>query len=158
MSVHLTLNSQQCDISPGASLFDYAEGLGIKVPTSCHKRGKCRECLVEIVEGMDCLSARTPEESHLRENFRLSCRCKIVKDSGVVRCHTMRRGDMRIERHAFQLPANGRKLHLDPAVKRDGDRILLDGEEVDRTSEPIHGIAMDLGTTTIVVRLLNLET
>jgi uncharacterized 2Fe-2S/4Fe-4S cluster protein (DUF4445 family) len=113
---------------------------------------------VEVTAGMDCLSARAPEENHLRQNFRLSCRCNIIKDSGVVRCHTMRRGDMRIERHALQLPTTGQKLKPDPAVTRDGDRILLDGEEIDRSTGPIHGLAMDLGTTTVVIRLLNLET
>jgi uncharacterized 2Fe-2S/4Fe-4S cluster protein (DUF4445 family) len=49
-------------------------------------------------------------------------------------------------------------LKPDPAVTRDGDRILLDGEEIDRSTGPIHGLAMDLGTTTVVLRLLNLET
>jgi uncharacterized 2Fe-2S/4Fe-4S cluster protein (DUF4445 family) len=34
----------------------------------------------------------------------------------------------------------------------------LDGEEIDRTTGSIHGLAMDLGTTTVVIRLLNLET
>jgi uncharacterized 2Fe-2S/4Fe-4S cluster protein (DUF4445 family) len=47
---------------------------------------------------------------------------------------------------------------LDPAVTRDGERILLDGAEIARSFAPIHGLAMDLGTTTVVVRLLNLET
>src|SRR5205823_11536749 len=51
-----------------------------------------------------------------------------------------------------------RKLDLAPAVTRDGERILLDGHEIARSKEPIHGLAMDLGTTTIVLRLLNLET
>ncbi|HKI69811.1 MAG TPA: ASKHA domain-containing protein, partial [Verrucomicrobiae bacterium] len=151
-------NRQKTSVVPGASLFDYAEKLGIKVPTSCRKQGKCKECLVEISEGMDCLSANVPEEDHLKENFRLSCRARIVKDSGVVRCHTLRRGEMRIERHALQLPTSGQKLKPDPAVTRDGNRVLLDGEEIDRTNGPIHGLAMDLGTTTVVVRLLNLET
>jgi uncharacterized 2Fe-2S/4Fe-4S cluster protein (DUF4445 family) len=156
--VELHFNRQQSEVSPGPSLFDCAELLGIKVPTSCRKQGKCKECLIEVSEGMDCLSPRTPEESHLRENFRLSCRCHIAMDSGVVRCHTLRRGEMRIERHAFELPSDSGKIKLDPAVIRDGDRVLLDGEEIDRSTGPIHGIAMDLGTTTIVVRLLNLET
>ena len=49
-------------------------------------------------------------------------------------------------------------MPLDPAVTRDGDRILIDGVEVDRSTGPIHGLAMDLGTTTIVLRLFNLET
>jgi uncharacterized 2Fe-2S/4Fe-4S cluster protein (DUF4445 family) len=34
----------------------------------------------------------------------------------------------------------------------------LDGEEIDQSDGPMHGLAMDLGTTTVVLRLLNLET
>lgn len=156
--MHLYFNRQLSDAPNGASLFACAEALGIKVPTSCRKQGKCKECLVEVLEGMECLSPRSPEESHLRENFRLSCRAQIIADSGVVRCHTLRRGEMRIERHAFQLPTAGRTITPDPAVTRDGDRILLDGREIALGSGPLHGLAIDLGTTTIVVRLLNLET
>ena len=158
MSVELHFNGQRTSVEPGSSLFDYAETLGINVPTSCRKNGKCKECVVEIADGMERLSRPVPEENHLRGNFRLSCCCKIVSDSGVVRCHTMRRGEMRIERHAFHLPAGNEKWKLDPAVTRDGDRILLDGREIARSTAPIHGLAMDLGTTTIVLRLLNLET
>jgi len=158
MSVELHFNNHQANVAPGSSLFDYAESLGIRVPTSCLKQGKCKECLVEITAGMECLSETVPQEDHLRDNFRLSCRCRIVADSGVVRCHTLRRGDMRIESRALQLPVHHQNLQLDPAVTRDGGRILLDGEEIDRSDGPIHGLAMDLGTTTVVIRLLNLET
>ena len=158
MSVELHFNGQPMRVMPGPSLFDYAESLGINVPTSCRKNGKCKECVVEIIEGMNLLSERVPAEKHLKGNFRLSCSCKIIADSGIVRCHTMRRGEMRIERHALQLPTSSQKLRPDPAVTRDGDRILLDGEQIARSSAPIHGLAMDLGTTTVVLRLLNLET
>lgn len=158
MSVELHFNSRPMSAPRGATLFDCAESLGIKVPTSCRKQGKCKECLVEVTEGTERLSARAPEESHLKDNFRLSCRCQVAADSGLVRCHTMRRGDMRIERHALNLPVPDQKLALDPAVTREGDRILLDGQEIDRSTGPIHGLAMDLGTTTVVLRLLNLET
>jgi uncharacterized 2Fe-2S/4Fe-4S cluster protein (DUF4445 family) len=108
--------------------------------------------------GGELLSPRVPEELHLREGFRLSCRCQVAAETGQVCCHTMRRGQMRIERHAFGLPFGGRPSRWDPAVTRDGERILLDGEEIARSTDPIHGIAMDLGTTTIVLRLVNLET
>lgn len=156
MPVTLTINGCATEATRGASLFDHAERLGIQVPTSCQKQGKCKECMVEVTEGMDCLSAPTQHERHLKGNFRLSCRCQVLADTGNVRCHTMRRGHMRIERRAVGLPAS--RATLDPAVTRDGDRILIDGEEVDRSSGPIHGLAMDLGTTTIVLRLINLET
>lgn len=158
MTTRLYFNSCERDVSPGRSLFEYAEEMGIQVPTSCRKNGKCKECVVEVSKGMDCLSPPVAAEAHLKGNFRLSCCCSITSESGVVHCHTMRRGEMRIERHAFKLPTGNRKWKLDPAVTRDGDRILLDGEEIDRSTGPIHGIAIDLGTTTVVLRLLNLET
>lgn len=158
MSIKLHFNNQEKEITPGNSLFEYAEILGIQVPTSCRKQGKCKECLVEVAEGMNLLSPKVEQESHLQGNFRLSCCSKVTADSGVIRCHTMRRGEMKIERHALHLPTNNQKMKIDPCVTRDGDRILLDGVEIDRSTGPIHGLALDLGTTTIVLRLLNLET
>jgi uncharacterized 2Fe-2S/4Fe-4S cluster protein (DUF4445 family) len=154
----LTINGHTIEAVAGLSLFDHADRLGVRVPTSCQKNGKCKECMVEVTEGMELLSKLTTAEKHLKGNFRLSCQTLVVAEQGRVRCHTMRRGRMRIERHALGLPLSGRNPELDPAVRRDGDRILLDGVEIDRSTGPIHGIAMDLGTTTVVLRLLNLET
>jgi uncharacterized 2Fe-2S/4Fe-4S cluster protein (DUF4445 family) len=157
MAVTLTINGQSVEASAGLSLFDQAEALGIDVPTSCRKQGKCKECMVEVVEGMSALSPRTEPEHHLKGNFRLSCQTYVTGASGHVRCHTMRRGTMRIERQALGLPGTDHRFELNPAVTRDGERILIDGVEVDRCTGPIHGIAMDLGTTTVVLRLIDLE-
>jgi uncharacterized 2Fe-2S/4Fe-4S cluster protein (DUF4445 family) len=162
MAVHLTINGQSTEAVGGLSLFDQAEALGIDVPTSCRKQGKCKECMVEVVEGRELLSPMTEAEQHLKGKFRLSCQTYVTGESGVVRCHTMRRGTMRIERQGLTLkaglPGSCEAMELDPAVTRDGDRILIDGVEVERSTGPIHGLAMDLGTTTVVVRLLDLET
>jgi uncharacterized 2Fe-2S/4Fe-4S cluster protein (DUF4445 family) len=157
MAVTLTINGQSIQATDGQSLFDHAEALGIDVPTSCRKQGKCKECMVEVVEGMNALSAIAEPERHLKGNFRLSCQTYVTTAEGHVRCHTMRRGHMRIEQHAFGLPLSNREFTLDPAVARDGDCILIDGVEVERSTGPIHGIAMDLGTTTVVLRLVDLE-
>ena len=158
MAVTLTINGQSIQATDGRSLFDYAEAMGIDVPTSCRKQGKCKECMVEVVDGMSALSAIAEPERHLKGNFRLSCQSCVTAAEGHVRCHTMRRGHMRIERHSFGLPIGNREIALDPAVTRDGDRILIDGVEVERSTGPILGIAMDLGTTTVVLRLLDMET
>jgi len=159
MPVALTINGHTSEAAPiGASLFELAEALGVPVPTSCLKNGRCKECIVEVTDGMRALSLPTPQESHLQGTFRLSCQARISASAGVVNCHTMRRGQMHIARHAFGLPVSNRPMALDPAVTRDGGRILIDGIEVARSAGPIHGLAMDLGTTTIVLRLLNLET
>ncbi len=155
MPATVTINGETIEAVAGLSLFGHAERLGIRVPTSCQKQGKCKECMVEVTEGMEHLSPVTEQESHLAGRFRLSCRTTIVDEGGRVNCHTMRRGQMRIERHAAGLPG---RVQLDPAVTREGDRILIDGQEIARASGAVHGVAADLGTTTIVLRLYNLET
>jgi uncharacterized 2Fe-2S/4Fe-4S cluster protein (DUF4445 family) len=158
MAVTLTINGQSTEPRADLSLFDLAESLGIDVPTSCRKQGKCKECMVEVVEGLDLLSPLAEPEQHLKGNFRLSCQTYATGASGHIRCHTMRRGHMRIESGAQGLPIAGSVFEIDPAVTRDGDRIMIDGVEVDRSLGPIYGIAMDLGTTTVVLRLIDLET
>ena len=162
--VAVTINGVTTQAPDGISLFDCADEIGIRVPTSCRKQGKCKECIVEVAEGIESLSARTEQERHLEGNFRLACQVRVGGTDAfvcqpcepAVRCHTMRRANLRIERHAFGLPL-GRKGALEPAVTRDGERILIDGEEITRGTGRIHGIAMDLGTTTIVLRLFDLE-
>jgi uncharacterized 2Fe-2S/4Fe-4S cluster protein (DUF4445 family) len=132
----VTINGKTAETVPGVSLFDCAESLGVHVPTSCRKLGKCKECIVEVTEGMECLSPPSDFERHLSGNFRLSCQTLIEHNGTPIRCHTMRRGTMRIE---------------DGAVGQ-----ALSPADVDAGHG--YGLAMDLGTTTVVLRLYNLET
>ena len=137
MAVALTINGTAAAAERGESLFDCAERVNVPIPTSCQKQGKCKECMVEVTEGMELLSSVAPEEGHLSGNFRLSCRCTVTADAGEVRCHTMRRGQMRIERGASGFTWKHR------ATEETGTG---------------YGIAMDLGTTTVVLRLFDLRT
>jgi uncharacterized 2Fe-2S/4Fe-4S cluster protein (DUF4445 family) len=99
-------------------------------------QGKCKECIVEVAQGMDLLSPRTEFEQHLRGNFRLSCQTHVVGE-GLVQCHTMRRGAMRIEAdHA--LASSTLRAIVEPSAHR-------------------YGLALDLGTTTVVLRLVDLQ-
>jgi uncharacterized 2Fe-2S/4Fe-4S cluster protein (DUF4445 family) len=139
----------------GQSLFDWAELRQIAVPTSCHKQGKCRECLVEVETGAEFLSEPAVQERHLEGRFRLACRTRLVA-AGEVRAHTLRRGSMRIETDSAA--EHDERVAVEPAVTRDGRQILLDGEPVADSDGPIHGLALDLGTTTVALRLHDLET
>ena len=163
MPITVTVNGQRIAAAAGLSLFDAAEKAGVRVPTSCVTQGKCKECVVEVTNGLDLLSPPTTIERHLDVRggrFRLSCQCRVAASDGDIECHTMRRGHMRIERTALNLQSTHETTRLDPTVVRAGDRIVdvITGEEIDRSAGPIHGLAVDIGTTTIVVRLVDLET
>ena len=42
MSTQLHFDQHACDAPVGRSLFEIAESLGVRVPTSCHKQGRCK--------------------------------------------------------------------------------------------------------------------
>ena len=154
MSLEIKVNGKSLSAQRGPSIFECSEELGVHVPTSCNKNGKCRECIVEISEGAELLSELSSEEEHLGAGFRLACRACLEADSGSITCHTMRRAQMRIEESGWIETAD---VDLAPAVSRDGDWVLLDGEPLTKSPGPLLGIALDLGTTTVVLRLLDLE-
>ena len=149
----VTIDGVAVPAREGASLFECAEAAGVRVPTSCVKQGKCRECLVEVEEGAERLSAMAPQEEHLSGRFRLSCRARITAP-GVIRCHTLRRGALRIETDAVGLAAD---VALQPAVTRSGGRVRIENRVVAEGVGPLHGLAVDVGTTTVAVRLYDLE-
>ncbi|MBS33693.1 MAG: ferredoxin [Verrucomicrobiales bacterium] len=157
MSVTVQIDSRRIESEAGVTLFGLAKRMGVRIPTSCSGNGNCRECLVEIAEGGESLNTRAPEEEHLQGDFRLSCRATLEAGSGLVRCQTLQRGAIQIEEKGVRLPCLDVPPPLGPAVTRDGDRVRLDGEEIDRTTGPLHGLAVDLGTTTVSMRLVDLE-
>ena len=155
MTLTVTINGRVATPMPGQTLFDCAEGVGVRVPTSCVKKGKCRECLVEIEAGAQLLSAPAPQESHLKGAFRLACRTTMLEGAiGEVRCHTLRRGSFRIETESRGLEG---LVRFDPAVTRSGNTVFLDGEPLVEAPGPIHGVAVDIGTTTVALRVYDLE-
>jgi uncharacterized 2Fe-2S/4Fe-4S cluster protein (DUF4445 family) len=155
--VELSCDERLASVGPGDSLFEHAVALGVVLPTSCVRQGTCKECVVEVTEGMPCLSPPTPEERHLPQGFRLACRARIAAEAGSVRFRPMRRGATRIERRAFVVPLRGEPAVPEPCVRRDGPRVLLDGHVIARAGGPLHGLALDVGTTTVAVRLFDLE-
>ncbi|MEI7799644.1 MAG: ASKHA domain-containing protein [Opitutaceae bacterium] len=157
MAVTVSINTQTSSAVAGTSLFAVGESLGIQVPSSCRQQGKCRECLMEIIEGGAGLTAPAEAEQHLRGAFRLSCCARLLEGAGPIRAQTMRRATMRVEASAMNLPAAAHVSQPDPAVTRVGDRVLLDGQEIARSTGPLLGLALDLGTTTIVLRAVDLE-
>jgi len=141
--IMLIIDGHEANASIGASIFECAESINVTVPTSCFKQGKCRECLVEIEEGAELLTDLTPQESHLGGRFRLACRTRFAQ-SGEVRCHTLRRGSLRIETETSGLQ----------------DQWNSDFQPTNHFGEhptAYHGIAIDIGTTTVALRLYDLR-
>ena len=140
------------EIAVGDAVFDYADSLNVRVPTSCGRTGECHECIVEIKRGMDALSPPTDAERFLRDNYRLACQAVTLDADAEVEFAVLRRQPRILTRSVR------REVEPDPAVERRGGGVYRDGVRIDAYRGAIYGLAVDVGTTTVVMTLADLET
>lgn len=136
----------------GKSVFDYADALSVRVPTSCGRTGECHECIVEIRRGMEALTPLTDAEGFLRGDYRLACQAHIVDAAADVEFAVLRR------QPRILTQATRRDVTPDPIAKRIGDGVFFGDERIDDYRGQIYGAAVDVGTTTVALNLLDLET
>ena len=149
------LNSQKIDSVKGESLFDFADSLSVRVPTSCGRTGECHECIVEIRKGSEAITPKTTSENFLRGDYRLACQAFVEDPSAEIEFAILRR-QPRILTSGLK-----RDVTLQPSYTRIEQDVVFDSPEgpiaVDKYTGAIYGIAADLGTTTVVLNLVNLE-
>ena len=149
-------NQTSLPLEPGKSLFDYADDLAVRVPTSCGRTGECHECIVEVRRGMEALDPLTDSENFLRENYRLACQATVVDIEADIEFNILRR-QPRILTESIARD----DIELDPLTVREDDNIIFKGPNgpitIDRYRGRILGIAADIGTTTVAMNLVDLE-
>ena len=141
-------------LTPGKTVFDYADDLTVQVPTSCFRTGQCHECIVEIKRGMDSLRPPNEAEAFLRDNYRLACQAVVLDIDEDIEFTPLRRSP-RILTHAITTDSGGSEL--DPRVTRRDGVVYYNNEPIDRYRGHLYGLALDIGTTTVVANLVDLE-
>ena len=152
---HVIHGSERRPLVPGRLLFDEADQLSVIVPASCKRTGRCHECVVEVRSGGDQLSPRTGEEAFLGPSFRLACQASVERADHDVEFAVLRRR-LRI---LLAPEAPDEAPDLDPAVTVvDGRYRADDGTDLGEALGGPLGLAIDAGTTTVVVELVDLLT
>ena len=142
----------QIESEKNKSLFDYADFLNVRVPTSCGRTGECHECIVEVIEGFDGLSEKSESEKFLKENYRLACQSIVEDPNKNIRFNVLRRQPKILDKGLK------RNFQLDPFTIKKGNSIIYnDSEIIDDFRGHILGLSIDIGTTTIVINLDNMQ-
>ena len=105
------------DLVAGQTIFDYADTLKVRVPTSCGRSGECHECIVEVRQGLAALSPPTHAERFLRDNYRLACQAAVVDPDADIEFAVLRR-QPRILTESVR-----RNVEPDPRTFRRGDDV-----------------------------------
>ncbi len=125
------------DVDETATILDAARRLGLPLPSECGGHGTCGKCLVLVEPSSEPseIDYKHISESDLKKGIRMACQHRIQRD-------------IHVAIRQATIPA----------------KILIDGIssstkwDIDSGLEEEKGIAIDLGTTTLVAYLLDLET
>ncbi len=140
------------------TILDHARKLGIEIAAECGGQGQCGRCVVRIEKGAEALNARTEAERQceLGGSERLACQAKIIKPADI---YVFVKN---VGHYAILSESVRRELELDPPVRRVGEQVVWTGPDGERVLGPyagrMYGLAVDVGTTTLVAQLLDLET
>ena len=147
--------NKSIELSQDKSLFDLADQVKMRIPTSCGRVGDCHECIVEVSEGLENLSERSEHETFLTEPYRLACQSKIISLKSDI-SFTPRKRDRKILTNF----TGSNKYDIDHNYQYKNNSLVLinDGEEkIISRSKNFYGLAIDIGTTTVAINLVNLD-
>ncbi len=148
----LHYDNRRLELAAGKTIFDYADSLSVRVPTSCGRSGECHECIVEVKRGIEALSPPSASEEFLRGSYRLACQATVVDPEADLEFAVLRR-QPRILTDSIK-----REVKLEPLTVRRGDDVYFQDQRIDSYRGQIYGVAIDAGTTTVVLNLVDLET
>lgn len=139
------------------TILDHARTLDIAVDAECGGLGTCGKCVVRVERGAEALSPRTAaeEDFHLGHAERLACQASVVEAADLY-VYVLSAGHYTVLSDTIR-----HELELDPAVRRVGDEVVWSGRDGERSLGAyrghIHGLAIDVGTTTLVCQVLDLQ-
>ena len=138
----------------GLTVLEHIRKAGIRINAECGGKGRCGKCRVRIEKGSESLKELTkPEKSFsLSSDERLACQAKIIRDKRGIIVFIKESG-----KYAILKTGLDRDLILNPLTIPQDGKVVQDGEVIDDYKGKIYGLAVDVGTTTLVFQIVNLE-
>jgi uncharacterized 2Fe-2S/4Fe-4S cluster protein (DUF4445 family) len=155
--LYVTPDGLSVELSPGESVLSHLQRMRVDISARCGGKGECGSCRIRVISEKN-LSPATEKETSLVDikTERLACEARVTDSSR----------DILIEipaRESFFILEKGLPVSFvkDPVVTvRTGEtsrQAVRAGKELGQVPGRCTGIAVDVGTTTVVVRWYDLE-
>ncbi len=136
------------------TILEAARKIGVEIISECEGRGLCGKCIIRIEKGEENLNSPTEIEKkfNLGKNERLACQAKIIGDKDI---YVFIRS---VGKFSILSDTLKDKIKIDPFIIRRNGKIFRNEEVIDKDRGNIYGLAIDVGTTTLVFQIVDLET
>ena len=158
MGIIFTEYGKEAKLVKGRTILSYLQELGIDINCSCGGEGKCGECLVEVECAPGALADKTEAENECIHDdiHRLACQAKILKTDKPV--YVRLKSILYLRRLYILESGEYKAIPIEPFVHLEGKRVFFESIDMGEYTGEIYGIALDIGTTTLAVYLIDLET
>jgi len=166
-TVRFVYENKNIEATPGSTILEAARAAGVTIETPCNGVGTCGKCRVQITDlsqltNLKNEGAHSLPEEETRAGFVLACQSRAYGGISVIVPGKEQ------ENKGLRILATGNTFEyaLKPFFTKQFDgqntQILAGnkrlGFEPGDTAEQIYGIALDIGTTTLVAELIHLPT
>ncbi len=160
----------QVQVEEGTTIIRAAKLLGITIEAPCNGEGTCGKCKVRIAkEDLGAVEFRDPKgritAEERQQGYVLACQSVIRGDATVYYESTEKQNE------SLKILQEGTRfqVEIDPAIRKEvrtaqevSTCVLADGkpagEEKGDTVQALYGVSIDIGTTTVVSSLIDLNT
>jgi len=145
----------------GDSILEHIREIGgVEIDSECGGQGICGRDVIRIEEGEECLSEKTAIEQKffkkgmLASRQRLACEAKVTEDKKDIKVFIHDFG-----KYTILMDFAETSVELNPSVSLKNGRVLYQtGEDLGIYQGKILGLAVDIGTTTLVIQVVDLIT
>jgi uncharacterized 2Fe-2S/4Fe-4S cluster protein (DUF4445 family) len=153
MKIVFKEEGKEAELVEGRTILSYVQELGIDLNASCGGEGKCGQCMVEVECADSALSGKTGAEKKFipEDKKRLACQTRIIRtDEHIYVC---------VPKRTYYVLESGeyKEIALEPFIHVEGERVFCQSEDLGEYTGEIYGIALDIGTTTLSMYLIDLE-
>ena len=149
------------DLVIGQSILEHMRRIGgVEIDSDCGGQGTCGRDIIRVEEGLESLTMMTPREQHfldesvLMPGQRLACQARVARDDKNIRVFIRDFG-----RYTILIDTIKTDTELEPCVAVAHDRVLYHtGEDLGGYHGKLFGLAVDVGTTTLVMQVVDLLT
>ena len=141
------------ELSLNKTLFEFADEVRMRIPTSCGRFGDCHECIVEVSDGYEILSEPTEQEQFLKKPFRLACQASTISTEGNLKFSPRKR-----DRKILTNFAGDTRYEIDHNYIYKENNLVRRTQKEDvllSKSKSFYGLAIDVGTTTVAINLVD---
>lgn len=149
------------DIEVGQSVLEHIRRIGgVEIDTECGGQGICGRDIIRVEQGLEYLTEMSDVEKHfleqdkLKPGQRLACQARVAGDEEDIKIFIPDFGKYTILTDSVETD-----VELNPSVfSKDGRVLYHSGEDLGPYQGKVLGLALDVGTTTLVMQVVNLET